>query len=155
MRITLMLTIFFTFILLGCHEVSSPYSNSNTGEKNNTDTMEAFEMNAIEEENQELLGQKVDAASVNFRSTHTVRQPSVSEDQEMMEGIIYDLPNIEPGTVIIVGNYAWVNIMFETPLTADEKEKQILELEKRLYEANPNYKYEIVVNDFMHKEPAL
>lgn len=83
------------------------------------------------------------------------RQPAVSEDQEIIEGIIYDLPYVEPGTVIIIGDNAWVNVMFDNNMSDTQRKKLVMILEKRLSKTIPKYNYQIIVNEFMQADKKL
>jgi hypothetical protein len=84
----------------------------------------------------------------SYRSPATPRQ-DLGDDQDRMETLVYQYPGVTPGMVIIMGRRAWVNIMFDEPLTGQEEEDKIRELEQKLIDDNPRYEYRVIVNDFM------
>ncbi|MDG5787335.1 hypothetical protein QA612_07495 [Evansella sp. AB-P1] len=83
----------------------------------------------------------------SYRSPSHPHQ-TIADDQDMIEDIIYEMPGVTPGMVIIMGGHAWVNVSFEEKINGEVSEEQVAEIERRLYKANPRYTYQIMVNDY-------
>lgn len=83
-----------------------------------------------------------------FRSLHAPH-PSESDDQLVIENIIYDMPGVTPGMVVLIGKRAWVNVSFENDLTEQQETEQTDEIRRRLIEVNPDYDYQIIINNFI------
>ncbi|MGJ9385820.1 hypothetical protein [Salipaludibacillus sp. CF4.18] len=84
----------------------------------------------------------------SYRSLDAPRQTE-GDDQEMIENVVYAIPKVTPGMVILTGANAWVNIQIEGEPSQEEEDKVIEDVEKQLKQANPRYRYDIVVNHFM------
>ncbi|MFA9559877.1 hypothetical protein ACERII_21420 [Evansella sp. AB-rgal1] len=74
--------------------------------------------------------------------------PTEGQDQDRIENVIYDMPGVTPGMVIIMGSHAWVNVTFEDRINGNVQEDQVREIEEKLREAMPRYNYEIIVNNY-------
>ena len=82
----------------------------------------------------------------SYRSPATPRQDH-GEDQTMIENIIYEMPGVSPGLVILTGGRAQVNITFnDDGISPEQEEAKIRELEAMLYNANPRYNYKVTRN---------
>ncbi len=75
--------------------------------------------------------------------------PMEGDDQLLIEGLIYDMPRVTPGMVLLIGEKAYVNVMFDEYLTEEEEIEQTASILERLIEANPAYEYQVIINHFM------
>lgn len=146
-RASLMTTIaFLNLIFVSCNSLVFPNAQV---ENETMRTMETFRPIPIHHDSNSYKPIK------DSDAPDSIKQPTISEEQEMIEGIVYELADVEPGMVIIVGNQAWVNIMFDNNLPVEERERIVIDLEKRLYQANPKYEYQIIVNEYMHADKKI
>ncbi|WP_416147784.1 hypothetical protein ACM26V_16280 [Salipaludibacillus sp. HK11] len=83
-----------------------------------------------------------------FPSVH-VPEENAGDYQLVIENIIYDIPGVTPGQVIVVGERAWVNVSFERELTEPEAAEQIANIKEQLNQAIPNLHYEVIINEFI------
>ncbi|MCD8510927.1 MAG: hypothetical protein LRY73_14390 [Bacillus sp. (in: Bacteria)] len=92
---------------------------------------------------------EINSTGASYRSP-TAPHPTLADYQDAMETAIYEMANVTPGMVIIMGGDVWVNIMYDDAVnvTEDENRRRIEEVERRLYEVNPRYNYRIIVNDW-------
>lgn len=151
-RFTMTATIlFFSFLLTNVHMETYQAANDHM------DEMGKYNGTVVEKDSM-LKGMNVKPAMIIEEppsDKEKPKQPEISEEQEMIEGIIYNMPNVEPGMVIIVGDHAWVNVMFDNMLTDEERQEIVAHLEKRLHEAIPKYEYKIIVNEYMQADKKL
>ncbi|MDQ0257173.1 hypothetical protein J2S74_004631 [Evansella vedderi] len=94
---------------------------------------------------------EINSTGKSYRSPQAPH-PTHADDQERMENIVYDYPNVVPGMVVIMGGQAWVNIMHEDHpnpgVSQEENNRRVQEIEERLIQANPRYNYRVIVNDW-------
>lgn len=96
-------------------------------------------------------GNTIGGLNVMGEEFHSFHRPLPTErdDQLVIENIIYDMPGVTPGMVVLIGKRAWVNVSFENDLTEQQETEQIDEIKRRLLEVNPDYDYQIIINNFI------
>ncbi|MBB5174095.1 hypothetical protein [Texcoconibacillus texcoconensis] len=82
----------------------------------------------------------------SFRSVHGDR-PDYNGDQNRIASEVEQRSGVHPGSVIIMGHRAWVNVMFDDNVSEDEQNEQVEALEQRLIDVLPRYEYQVVIND--------
>jgi len=67
------------------------------------------------------------------------------DDERLIEKVIYDIPEVTPSLINIIGERVWVYVLFERSLTLEEEEEKKSYIEDELFKANPRFEYEVKI----------
>lgn len=80
----------------------------------------------------------------NVRSLNDFREREI-DNEILIEQIIYDMPEVTPVRISIIGERVWVLVSFETSLTLEEEKQKKAQIKQELASAYPRYEYDVKI----------
>lgn len=96
----------------------------------------------------EMLNEPATTSTVtenNVRSLlNDFREPEI-DNEILIEKIIYDMPEVTPVRISIIGERVWVLVSFERSLTLEEEKQKKTQIKQELASEYPRYEYDVKI----------